>query len=120
MVDGGPHRGHVSVEERPSSPSPGVPLATSVDEAVTAFATAVRREVRRAVLGVVFGLVGIVLLLVVALGFAVTGIMRLGDALARLGGRWLGDPALGDLAVGVVLLTVPLIGVLALRWRVKR
>jgi hypothetical protein len=72
---------------------------------------------RRAVFGVVLGLLSIVLLLVVALGFAVAGVMRLGDALGRLGGRWLGDQALGDMTVGVVLLAVPLLGGLALRRR---
>ncbi len=106
------------MEERPSpAPSSPVPLASAIDEAVTALGQAVRREVRRAILGMVVGLVTIVLLLVVALGFVVTGVMRLGDALGRLCGSWFGDQVLGDVTVGLALLLAPIIAAALLRLR---
>lgn len=98
-------------------PPPAAPLASAVDEAVGALGRALRREVRRTLLGIALGLLSGLLLVVVALGFAVAGVMRLGDALGQLCGAWFGDQALGDLAVGVGLLAVPLVGALLLRLR---
>jgi hypothetical protein len=101
------------MDERPA------PLANAVDDAVMALGRAVRRELRRIILGLVTGVVTAVLLLVVALGFVVAGVTRLGDALARACGQWFGNPLLGDATVGLALLAVPLVGVLILRLRTK-
>lgn len=108
------------MSERPApSPPPSVPPATTIDEAVTTLARAVRREVQRTMLAMVAGLAGILLLLVAALGCVVAGVMRLGEALGGLCGRWFGDQALGDATVGIVLLAIPLIGMALVRLRTR-
>jgi len=107
-------RGNLTVDEQP------VPLATTIDAAVTALGVAVRRELRRLIMGLVTGVVSLVLLLAVALVFVVAGAMRLGDALGHACGQWFGNQALGDATVGIVLLAIPLVGVLVLRWRSRK
>jgi hypothetical protein len=96
---------------------PPSPLTLSIEEAVSAVGRALRREMRRTLIGLVLGLLTGVLLLVVSLGFAVAGILRLGDALARLCGHWFGNQELADVVVGLTLLALPLAGVLLLRLR---
>jgi hypothetical protein len=106
-------------EERPapSQTPPAAPLASVIEDVVHALWRSLRQELRRTLLGVVAGLMGIILLLVAGLGFAVAGVMRLGDALGRLCGQWFGNQALGDVVVGLVLLAVPLVGIVILRLR---
>jgi hypothetical protein len=88
-----------------------------IDDAVGAIGRAVRREVRRTMLALVAGLAGLVLVVGVGLTAAIVGLVRLGDALGRVCGQWFGDQVLADVAVGVLLLAVPLLGVLWLRLR---
>ena len=101
--------------EEETPPPPKAPLTASLEEMVTALGHTVRRELRRTLLGVMLGVLSFILLLVVALGFVVAGLMRLGDALGHLCGRWFGDQALGDATVGIALVGLPLISVLLLR-----
>lgn len=104
------------MEERPSSPASPSPT-DAIGDIVAVLGRAVRRELRRTLLGLVAGLVSVILLLVVGLGFVVAGVMRLSEALGRACGQWFGDQVLGDVAVGLLLIAVPLVGVLILRLR---
>jgi Fe2+ transport system protein B len=113
MVARGTTDRNLKVDERPAQ------LGTIVDEAVTALGRAIRRELHRALLGLVTGVVTGVLLLVVALGFVVAGVTRLGDALAQACGQWFGNALLGDATVGLILLAVPLVGLVILRLRTR-
>lgn len=99
---------------------PQAPLATTIDDAVTAFGRAARREVRRTMLALVASAITAVLFVVLAMGFAIAGVMRLSDALGRACGQWFGDPLLGDMAIGLVMLAVPVVGILLLRLRLGR
>jgi len=97
-----------------------IPLATTLDDAVTAFGRAARREVRRTLLALVTGAITAVLLVVIALGFAIAGVRHLSAALGQACGQWFGNPVLGDAVVGIVMLAVPVIGLLWLRLRLGR
>ncbi len=114
MAVGRTSRGNLIVDEQP------VPLATTIEAAVTALGAAVRRELRRLIMDLVTGVLSLVLLLVVALGLIVAGVIRLGDALGQACGQWFGNQALGDATVGIVLLAIPLVGLMILRWRSKQ
>lgn len=95
------------------------PLATAVNDVITALGRTVRRELGRTLLSLMAGVFTALLMLVVAIVLAVAGIMRLADVLAHACGQWFGSPVLGEVAVGLFLLAVPLVGLLILRWRTK-
>lgn len=119
MADRRPTLRRLTVEERPAPAPPpsGTPIADKIDAVVRAF----HREVRRLATRLFVWVATMLILLVVALAMVVTGIIRLGDALARLCGQWFGDQALADMTVGLVLLAVPVGGiVLLLRLRTGR
>jgi hypothetical protein len=98
-------------------PTQSPPLTDTFEALVTKLGSALRKEIRRTLLGFVIGLASIVLLFVASVGCVVAGMIRLGDALGRVCGVWLGDPSLGDVMAGLFLLTVPLTGFLVLRLR---
>lgn len=54
------------------------------------------------------------------LALMVAGVLRLGEALGRLCGRWLSDPALGDALAGVVMIAVSLFGMWFMHGRRRR
>lgn len=84
---------------------------------MAALGSAVRKEIRRTLLGFVISVVSVLLVLVASLGCVVGGMLRLGDALGRYCGTWFGDPSVGDVIAGLILLSVPLIVLLVLRLR---
>lgn len=96
------------------------PLSTTINEVVTKLARTLRDELQRMMLGLLASLITLVLLTVTAIACIIAGVMRLSDALGRVCGQWLGDAAWGEAIVGVAFLSVPLAGILFLRWRARR
>lgn len=84
---------------------------------MAALGSAVRKEIRRTLLGFMISVVSILLVLITSLACVVAGMLRLGDALGHYCGIWFGDPSMGDVVAGLMLLSVPLIVLLVLRLR---
>lgn len=97
-----------------------VPLGTVITDTVTMLARALMVELRRMMLGLIASVITFVLLTTVAIVLVVVGVIRLGDALARVCSHWLGNAGGGDIVVGLAFLSIPLVSILLLRRRARR
>jgi hypothetical protein len=91
-------------------------LTTTLEDAIGAVLRIVRREVVRLVAQVVITCAGIVVACTVACSWIISGSLRIGDALALICARWLGDVVLGNLIAGLAMVALPLIGLCVLSW----